>query len=315
MPQSGGANKQMETPMRTNTPTWFITGASSGYGLALARYAIGHGYNVVATARSVGKLAALAASAPDSVLVQKLDVTVPLDAVAAVKAAIARFGRIDVLINNAGYGIIGAVEETPETEFRAQMDTNFFGALSVTKAALPYLRAQKGGAIVNVSSMGGRMSFAGGSAYSASKFALEGMTEALAQEVAPFGIKVMIVEPGALRTNFAGGSAIKYMPVMAAYQDIIGAMRTLLHDLDGKQDGDPAKAARALDLALQADKTPLRLQVGADAIAALRADAERFLSDLAAWEKVGADIRVDPSAPENMWHTPLDLATRGAVAA
>ena len=144
-----------------NSITWFITGASSGFGMAIARYAVGRGYNVVATARSVAKLAALTALAPDRVLAEKLDVTIPADATKAVKAAIARFGRIDVLINNAGYGIIGAVEETPEAEFRAQMDTNFFGTLSVTKAALPYLRAQKGGAIVNVSSMGGQLSFPG----------------------------------------------------------------------------------------------------------------------------------------------------------
>jgi NAD(P)-dependent dehydrogenase (short-subunit alcohol dehydrogenase family) len=300
--------------MPATTETWFITGASSGYGLALARYAISRGYNVIATARSIAKLAALPASAPDRVLVQKLDVTLARDAETVVKAAIARFGRIDVLINNAGYGIIGAVEETPEAEFRAQMETNFFGALSVIKAALPYLRAQKSGAVVNVSSMGGQLSFAGGSAYSASKFALEGMSEALAQELAPFGIKVMIVEPGALRTNFSASSTIKLMPVMEVYQDIVGTMRTLVHDMDGKQDGDPVKAARALDFALHADKTPLRLQVGADSIGAVRAHAQQLLHDLAAWEKVGADIRSDPNAPDEAWYTPLDLATRGASA-
>jgi len=299
--------------MPTDTATWFITGASSGYGLALARYAIDRGYNVVATARSVAKLATLSASAPDRVLVQKLDVTLPDDAATAVEAAITRFGRIDVLINNAGYGVIGAVEETPEVEFRAQMDTNFFGALSVTKAALPHLRAQKSGAIVNVSSMGGQMSFAGASAYSASKFALEGLSEALAQEVAPFGIKVIIVEPGALRTNFSGNNAIKMMPVMDAYQDIIGIMRALVHDLHGTQDGDPAKAARALDLALQAESPPLRLQVGTDSIVAVRAHAEQLLRDLAAWEQVGSDVRVDPSAPDETWQSRLDLAKPDAA--
>ncbi|HEX9469920.1 MAG TPA: oxidoreductase [Bradyrhizobium sp.] len=300
--------------MLTDTATWFITGASSGYGLALARYAIGRGYNVVATARSVGKLAALTALAPDRLLAQKLDVTVADDAATAVKAAIARFGRIDVLINNAGYGIIGAVEETPEAEFRAQMDTNFFGALSVTKAALPYLRTQKSGAIVNVSSMGGQMSFAGASAYSASKFALEGLSEALALEVAPFGIKVIIVEPGALRTNFAASNAIKYMPVMDAYQDIVGTMQALVQEHNGKQDGDPAKAARALDLALQADKPPLRLQVGTDSIVAVRAHAEQLLRDLAAWEQVGSDVRIDPNAPDESWQSALDLAKRDTAA-
>ncbi len=296
--------------MSTQPTTWFITGASSGYGLALARYALGRGYNVVATARSLAKLEWLAASAPDRVLTQTLDVTRSSDAVAAVEAAIARFGRIDVLINNAGYAIIGAVEETSDAEFRTQMDTNFFGALAVTRAALPHFRARKGGAIVNVSSMGGQMSFAGCGAYSASKFALEGMSEALAHELAPFGIRVMIVEPGALRTNFSTPGAIKQMPVMPAYQDIVGSMRALMDDMDGKQDGDPAKAARALDLALQADNPPLRLQVGIDAIGAVRAHAEHLLSDLAAWEKVGADIRVEPDAPANAWQAPLDRATR-----
>jgi NAD(P)-dependent dehydrogenase (short-subunit alcohol dehydrogenase family) len=308
------ANKPLETTMPINTVTWLITGASSGYGLALARYAIDCGYHVVATARSVAKLAALAALAPERVLVQGLDVTLADDAETAVKAAIARFGRIDVLINNAGYGMIGAVEETPEAEFRAQMDTNFFGALSVTKAALPYLRAQKSGAIVNVSSMGGQMSFAGASAYSASKFALEGLSEALAHEVAPFGIKVIIVEPGALRTNFSAGSALKLMPAMDAYQDILGSMRALVHDMHGSQDGDPAKAARALDLALQANNPPLRLQVGADSIAAVRAHAEQLLRDLAIWEQVGSEVRIEPSAPHETWQSRLDPAKRDAVA-
>ena len=173
-------------------------------------------------------------------MVHKLDVTNPKDAVQAVNAAVARFGRIDMLINNAGYGIIGAVEETPDAEFRAQMDTNFFGAVSVIRAALPHLRRQKCGAIVNVSSFGGQMSFAGAGSYSASKFALEGMSEALAQEVAPFGIKVMIVEPGAFRTNFSAGS-LKYMPVMAAYEGSVGVMRDLNRDINGKQGGDPYK--------------------------------------------------------------------------
>src|SRR5262249_30702575 len=153
------------------------------------------GYNVAATARSIGKLEALAAAAPGRILVHELDVTRPGDAEKAVAAAAARFGRIDAVINNAGYGIVGAVEETPEAELRAQMETNFFGAAAVTRAALPQLRRQRGGAIVNMSSLGGQLSFAGFGAYSASKFALEGLSEALAQEVAPFGIKVLIVEP------------------------------------------------------------------------------------------------------------------------
>jgi NAD(P)-dependent dehydrogenase (short-subunit alcohol dehydrogenase family) len=276
-------------------PVWFITGASSGLGLAFARYALDRGYNVVATARSVGKLDALAAMSPERLLVHKLDVTDPRDAVQAVEAAVKRFGRIDVLINNAGYGIIGAVEETSEAEFRAQMETNFFGALSVIRAALPRLRAQKDGAIVNVSSMGGQLSFAGAGAYSASKFALEGVSEALAQELMPFGIKVMILEPGAFRTNF---NVLQFMPVMVAYRDIIGSIRQMVHDTHGAQAGDPYKAARAVDLALNSAEAPLRLQVGADAVAAVRAHSEQLLNELAAWEEVASDTRVAEPAAE-----------------
>ena len=272
--------------------TWFITGASSGFGLAFAEYALAQGYNVVATARSTGKLEHLATSAPDRVLVRKLDVTVASEAEAAVAAAVARFGGIDVLINNAGYAIVGAVEETPEHELRAQMETNFFGAVAVTRAALPVLRAQGHGAIVNISSLGGQLSFGGFSAYSASKFALEGLSEALAQEVAPFGIKVLIVEPGQFRTNLAGES-LKQMPVIDAYTDVVGGTREFARTMHGTQEGDPAKAARAIDLALEAEATPLRLQLGADSIDAVRGHAEQLLKDMAAWEKVGRETRVE----------------------
>jgi NAD(P)-dependent dehydrogenase (short-subunit alcohol dehydrogenase family) len=279
----------------TSTPAWFITGASSGFGLAFARYALNQGYNVVATARSVGKLEALAGSAPGRVLVHKLDVTVPGDAEKAVSAAVTRFGRIDVLINNAGYGIVGAVEETPEAELRAQFETNFFGAVAVTKAALPQLRAQREGAVVNMSSLGGQLSFAGFGAYSASKFALEGLSEALALEVAPFGIKVLIVEPGQFRTNLAG-EALRHMPVLEAYRDVVGGTREFARSMNGTQEGDPYKAARAIDLALKAEKTPLRLQLGKDAVDSIQAHAEQLLSDLKMWEAVAMDTAIGTQA-------------------
>ena len=274
------------------TPTWFITGASSGFGLAFTRYALERGYNVVATARSVHALDALVNAAPGRVLVHKLDVTVADEAQQAVTAAIKRFGRIDVLINNAGYGIVGAMEETSDADLRAQMDTNFFGAVSVMRAVLPYMRQQRGGAIANISSLGGQLSFEGFSAYSASKFALEGLSEALARELAPFNIKVLIVEPGQFRTNLAG-AAMKHMPVMAAYGDIIKGTREFAHTMHGTQEGDPAKAARAIDTALQAAVTPLRLQLGADAVSAIREHAEQMLKDMAAWESVAVNTRVD----------------------
>jgi NAD(P)-dependent dehydrogenase (short-subunit alcohol dehydrogenase family) len=282
--------------MSTSTPkTWFITGASSGFGTAFAHYALERGDNVVATARSIGKLDALVARAPSRVLAQKLDVTNAADIAPAIDAAVRRFGRIDYLFNNAGYGVVGALEETSESELRAVLDTNFFGAVAVTKAVLPVMRAQRSGAIVNISSMGGQMSFEGVGAYSASKFALEGMSEALALEVAPFGIKVLIVEPGAFRTEFGAG-ALRTMPVMPAYKDALTNIRGVLHEMHGAQPGDPAKAAQAVALALEATATPLRLQLGADSIGAVRAHAEQLLSDLATWERVGADTTVDTKA-------------------
>jgi NAD(P)-dependent dehydrogenase (short-subunit alcohol dehydrogenase family) len=266
---------------------WFITGASSGFGDAFARHALAQGHCVVATARDTGRLAELVALAPERVLAHPLDVTRDGEAEAAVAAAVERFGRLDVVVNNAGYGIVGAVEETSSQELRAQMETNFFGAAAVIRAALPVLRTQRAGAIVNVSSMGGQMSFAGFGAYSASKFALEGLSEALAAEVAPFGIKVLIVEPGAFRTNLAG-AAMKHMPELDAYRDTVGGTRAFARAMHANQAGDPMKAAAAIGHALRAERTPLRLQLGQDALDAVRGHAEQLLRDLDAWTPVGA---------------------------
>jgi len=264
--------------------------------MAFARHALAQGDKVVATARTPSRLDALVASAPDRVLALKLDVTSAGDAAAAVAAAVQRFGRLDVVVNNAGYGIVGAVEETPEQELRAQLETNFFGAVAVIQAALPQLREQRAGAIVNISSMGGQMSFAGFGAYSASKFALEGLSEALAQEVAPFGIKVLIVEPGAFRTEFATSDALKHMPAMSAYQDTVGGTREFARGMHGTQAGNPMKAAQAVSLALEAQSTPLRLALGADAVDAIRAHSQQLLSDLAAWQQVAVATAHEPGA-------------------
>lgn len=272
--------------------TWFITGASSGFGNAFARYALSKGYNVVATARNADKLETLRQEAPDQVLTLTLDVTRPGDAERAVAAAIERFGAIDVLINNAGYAIVGTIEETPEAELRALMETNFFGAAAVTKAALPYMRERRSGAIVNISSMGGQMSFPTVGAYSATKFALEGYSEALAQEVRPFGIKVLIVEPGAFRTSLVS-SGDRFMPALDAYRELTAGIRQAMKDMDGTQAGDPTKAAAAIEKALDAETTPLRLALGADAIDAIRDHAKGVLAELEAWEAVGIDTRLD----------------------
>jgi NAD(P)-dependent dehydrogenase (short-subunit alcohol dehydrogenase family) len=279
----------------TAPQTWFITGTSSGFGRAFAQHAIAQGHNVVATARRVDALADLVAQAPDRVLALELDVVAAGDAERAIGAAVARFGRVDVVINNAGYGVVGALEETPDAELRAIMDTNFFGAMAVMRAALPVLRAQRGGAIVNISSLGGQLSFAGFSAYSASKFALEGASEALAQEVAPFGVKVLVVEPGQFRTQLAG-AGMRHMPVIEAYAPVVGPTREFAHTMHATQAGDPRKAAAAIERALAASSTPLRLQLGGDAVDAVRTHAQALLADMAAWEDVSRGTDFDAAA-------------------
>ncbi len=265
------------------TQTILITGASSGFGRAFALEALRLGYNVVATARSAERVADLAARAPDRVLALALDVDRPETFTAAIGAANDRFGGIDVLINNAGYGLVGALEETSADEWQALFRTNVFGAVEMTRAVLPGMRAQGRGAIVNISSMGGQMSWAGFSAYSAAKFALEGMSEALADEVRALGIQVMIVEPGAFRTDFAGG-ALRHMPVNPAYDKTVGETRKFAHGMDNIQPGNPEKAARAVFEALASATPPLRLALGDDAIDGIRSHAEGVLKTLAEWE-------------------------------
>jgi NAD(P)-dependent dehydrogenase (short-subunit alcohol dehydrogenase family) len=278
--------------MSSQQKVWFITGASSGFGRAYAEHALEQGHNVVVAARTASKLAEIVKLNPERVLAVAMDVNNPEQVQNGVTETIKRFGRVDVLINNAGYGIVGAAEETPESELRAQMETNFFGGVAVTRAFLPTMRAQRSGAIVNMSSLGGQLSVGGFGAYSASKFALEGMSEALAQELQPFGIKVLIVEPGAFRTDFAG-SALQHMPVMDAYKEIVGGTRSFAHGMNNTQEGDPRKAARAVDLVLNDPNTPLRLQLGADAVSSVRAHAETLLSDLAKWEPIALDTKFD----------------------
>jgi NAD(P)-dependent dehydrogenase (short-subunit alcohol dehydrogenase family) len=263
---------------------WLITGASSGFGRAIAEAALAAGDVVVGAARRPEALDDLVAAHPDRVEALRLDVADTGAAEAAVRDVVGRHGRIDVLVNNAGRTHVGAFEETTEEELRALFDVHVFGPAALTRAALPHMRERRSGAIVQMSSMGGKLSFAGFSAYSATKFALEGMSEGLADEVAEFGIKVLIVEPGAFRTSLfetgrAGASADT-----GVYGKVSGT-RGVVAGGDGTQPGDPAKAAALILAALDADPTPLRLPLGDDGVSAVLGHLDQVRDEVVAWEK------------------------------
>lgn len=269
---------------------WLITGAGSGFGRAIAEAAIAAGDVAVATARRVASLDDLAAAHSGQVDVLPLDVTDHAAIESTVRDVIARHGKIDVLVNNAGRTHVGAVEETTDTELRDLFELHFFGPAALTRAVLPHMRARRSGMIVQISSMGGQMSFAGFSAYSATKFALEGMSEALADEVRPLGIKVLIVEPGAFRTGLFGNrSASAPIP---DYEGTVGQTRHMVETGGGTQPGDPAKAAAAILTALSAPNTPLRLPLGDDAVDAILTHLDATRGDIATWEKVARDTRL-----------------------
>lgn len=280
--------------MTTDQPrVWLITGASSGFGRAIAEAALAGGDVVVAAARRPDAVADLAASAPDQVSPLRLDITDSDRIRTAVGEVLDRHGRVDVLVNNAGRGAIGAAEETSDAELRDLMDLHFFGPAALTRALLPQMRERGSGAIVQMSSMGGRFTFPGVGAYSATKFALEGWSEALAKEVGRFGIRVLIVEPGAFRTSFNGPGALLVSEPIPAYDEQIEPLRSGMPDDDGKQPGDPAKAAAAILLALDSDDPPLRLALGNDAVDALTGALDSAKAELAAWERVGRSAVFD----------------------
>ncbi|GAA2095218.1 oxidoreductase [Actinomadura alba] len=272
---------------------WLITGASSGFGQAIAEAALATGDTVVAAARSIEALDRLVAAHPDRVVPVALDVTDPARVAAVVAEVMLWYGRIDVLVNNAGRGLVGAVEEITDRQLRELMELHFFGPAALTRAVLPHMRSRGSGAIVQMSSMGGRFSFAGVGGYSATKFALEGLTEALSHEVAPFGIKVLIVEPGAFRTSFAGAGALLQSAAIPAYEETVGPVRTALPSTDGKQPGDPVKAAAAILAALDAKETPLRLPLGNDSADAILAHLDATREEALAWEPVSRDTDFD----------------------
>lgn len=264
---------------------WLITGTSTGFGRALAEAALVHGDRVVATARDAVTIGDLHERAPGRALALPLDVTDPAAVRAVVDAAVAAFGRIDVLVNNAGYGSRGALEELSDRQVRDQFETNVFGALDVTRAVLPVMRAQRRGHVVQISSVGGVVAALGGAAYAGTKFALEGLSEGLAAEVAHLGIRVTLVEPGPFRTDFAGRSARHGAPI-ADYAPVLDGARAQFRAMHGTQPGDPARAAEAIITLVGMPDPPLRLPLGAPAFDRIRARlTERLteLEDVEAW--------------------------------
>jgi len=268
--------------MTDHTPVWFISGCSSGFGRELVRVVLGHGHRVVATARNISALSEFSANA--NALIAALDVTDPAQIGQVVAQATAHFGSIDVLVNNAGYLYFSAIETGDEEDIRAIFETNFFGALNLCKAVLPGMRKQRRGHIVNVSSTGGQVSFPGVGYYTATKFALEGLSEALSQECASFGVKVLIIEPGTFRTQWAGSSFKEGPDFPADYMDTVGARLQRIKSLDGsKAPGDPVRGSEAIFAAVMAEEPPLRLVLGRGGYDMLHDKANSLISELESW--------------------------------
>ena len=266
--------------------TWFITGCSTGLGRAFAEAVLAAGGNVVVTARDASRVQDIADTAPDRALALALDVTDPAAVTAAVAAAEERFGRIDVLVNNAGYGYRAAVEEGEAEAVQTLFDTHVHGPTGLIRAVLPGMRARGTGTIVNISSIGARISPEGSGYYSAVKAALEALSLSLRKELAPLGIDVMVVEPGGFRTDFAGRSLTQSATPIEAYADTAGKRRIEHDTAHGTQAGDPAKAAQALITAVEADQTPFMLLLGNDASDGFRAALDALRAEVDAWESV-----------------------------
>ncbi len=270
-----------------NTPVWLITGCSSGLGRALAGRVLARGHRVVATARQPAALADLVASFPGSCRPLALDVTSPEQVATVVTRAAEAFGRLDVVVNNAGYGLVGALEEFSEEQILRNFETNFLGALRVIRAALPVLRAQGRGHFVNISAAAAISNYAGFSVYGATKCALEAVSESLAAEVRPLGLRVTIVQPGPFRTDFIARSLEPAAGSIPAYEPTSGKFRRFLAAMDGKQPGDPARAAEAIIAAVAAEQPPLRLVLGRYAIDKTRRKFAAATRELDTWADVG----------------------------
>ena len=268
-------------------PVWFITGCSSGFGHELAKLVLARGWRAVVTARDKTRVADLAHGAEDRALTLDLDITDSAQITTAVQAAQARFGRIDVLVNNAGYGYQAAIEEGDDAEIRAQFDANVFGLFAMTRAVLPGMRIRRKGHVLNITSVAGFIGFPGSGYYAASKHAVEGWSDALADEGKPLGIKVTCIEPGPFRTNWAGGSLKQTPNQIADYASTAGARMQGTADGSGRQAGDPVRAAQAMIEVTEHENPPRHLVLGAWGIDAVANKLKATLEEVEAWRDVG----------------------------
>jgi len=260
--------------------TWLVTGSSKGLGRAIVERALNEGDEVLATARNPQDLDDLARAFPDRLETFSLDVTNPEDAAAAVEAALNAFGRLDVLINNAGYGVIAPFEQTEASSFRDQIETNLFGVVNMIRAALPSMRAQRSGHVINISSVGGRVGTAGLSAYQAAKWAVGGLTEVVSREIAPFGVQMISVEPGGMRTLWGATAQGGAMEVLPDYEPTVGAFLKAMTDFIGNEVGDPAKIAKVVFDLTRTEGLPAHLILGSDALRVF-ADSEKARQEAA----------------------------------
>jgi NAD(P)-dependent dehydrogenase (short-subunit alcohol dehydrogenase family) len=264
---------------------WLITGSSRGLGRHLAQAVLDTGHRLVATARKPEQLTDFKVKYQDRVRIVAVDVTDPAAARRAVDTAVASFGRLDVLVNNAGYGNFASIEDVTDEDFRAQLETNFFGVVNVTRAALPLLREQRSGHIIQISSIGGGLGAPGLSAYQSAKWAVEGFSEVLTKEVGPLGIKVTIIEPGGFRTDWAG-SSMRVEEVREEYQSTVGVLARYNRERNGQQAGDPAKAAKVILRVAELSEPPLRLLLGSDAVYLARLITEQRAAEDDKWKEL-----------------------------
>ncbi len=278
-------------PPPNSLRVWFITGASTGFGRLLAEELLRRGERVIATARDISKVEDLARQYPASAVALPLDVTIPKQIDAAVARGIAAFGHVDVLVNNAGYGVNGAIEEVAEEEFEPMLQTNIYGAIRTTRAFLSHFRTRRSGHIVNFSSIGGLIGSAGWGYYNATKFALEGFSEALAAEMKPLGVHVTVIEPGPFRTDFLGRSGKLAQLELPEYATTAGKAREYLRTQSGKQPGDPQKAVEAVILVVDADHPPQHLLLGKSALMRFEKKLADWQTELREWREItmGAD--------------------------